>query len=217
MSGDETNQRGSYADAADSGEADPLALEESRLIERSCNGDIDAFGGLVALHQRKVFAMLVQIVRNEEDAWDIAQEGFVKAWRAIRTFKNESSFFTWLFRIMRNLAIDHLRKRNRRAEIQLDDQHPSGADFEFASVAVSPRTAAPDERAWQSEIGSRIDQALGELSHEHREVIVLRELHGLDYGEIAAISACSIGTVMSRLFYARKKLQKLLHDLYENL
>ncbi len=190
---------------------------EVRLVRQSLEGDLDAFGKLVALHRSRVFSMLVQIVRNEEDAWDIAQEGFVKAWRALHTFKGDSAFFTWLFRITRNLAIDHLRKRERRAETRLDETYPSEAAGASPAASPAKHTDSPDERAWQSEIASRIDKALGELSDEHREVIVLRELHGLDYNEIASVMGCSVGTVMSRLFYARKKLQNLLRDLYENL
>ncbi len=188
--------------------------DERKLVTRCLEGDLAAYEELIECHRAKVFAMLVQIVRNEEDAWDIAQQGFVKAWRSLSSFKGESAFFTWLFRIMRNLAIDFLRRKQRHGEQSLEAIEEKTGVLPAAST---PASAAPDERAWQGEIADRIELALDTLSIDHREVIVMREIHGLSYQEIAKVTDCSQGTVMSRLFYARKKLQQELQDIYEKL
>lgn len=213
MSGKDAGHMGS--DASNAGNAEQAEIQ-ARLIARCREGDLQAFDKLVALHRERVFAMLVAMVRNRDDAWDIAQDGFVKAWRSIRSFKGDCTFFTWLFRIMRNQAIDHLRKRNRRSESALDDDRQAESSPN-ASAHFSPKSESPDEMAWQAEIGQRIDMALDHLSAEHREVIVLREIHGMAYEEIARVAGCSTGTVMSRLFYARKNLQNLLADIYNQL
>lgn len=186
---------------------------EGALIRRCQAGDLSAFDELVTLHRNRVFAMLVPIVRNEQDALDIAQEGFVRAWRSIGSFEGGSAFFTWLFRIMRNLAIDFLRRRRRRSEEGWDE----GRVLEDGGGSLGRESDRPDERAWQGEIGGRIERALGTLSVEHREVLVLREFEGLTYAEMADVVGCSPGTVMSRLFHARRRMQEQLKDLYEKL
>ncbi len=192
---------------------------EATLVRKSQQGDTGAFGELVALHQHKVFATLYNATRNEQDAWDLAQETFLKAWRNIGRFQGQSSFSTWLYRISTNVSIDWLRRRANRASqtgVELDD---SVTPRQIAPGAVTaPREApSPQSGVEGAEIGERIEEALSRLSPEHRAVITLRELDGLSYEEIADACGCSVGTVMSRLFYARKKLQTTLRDLYETL
>ena len=184
---------------------------ERKLVARCLDGDLAAFDELITEYRSRTYAMLVQMVGNEEDAWDIAQDGFVRAWRSLHTFKGDSSFFTWLFRIMRNLAIDFLRKRRRQPLQSLDAGPPPAAG------AATAAGDSPDQRAWQGEIARRIEQALADLSDEHREVAVMREIHGMQYREIAEVAGCSVGTVMSRLYYARQKLRSELQDIYEKL
>jgi RNA polymerase sigma-70 factor (ECF subfamily) len=160
--------------------------------------------------------MIYQMVRNEEDAWDLAQDGFVRAWRSLAHFRGQSSFFTWLYRIMTNVTLDWLRRKKIESGQEFDDSIglPGIAP---GAVTVPHATVQPAVRLADKEIRTRIDAAIARLSDEHRAVIVLRELDGMEYHEIAAALDCSIGTVMSRLFYARRKLQTMLRDVHEQL
>ena len=175
--------------------------EDLELTRRSQAGDTEAFGELVTKYSTKIFTMVYCIVGNENDAWDLAQEGFLKAWRSIHRFEARSSFYTWLYSITMNLTIDSLRRKGRRQEVELDDAIPS--------FLPGPRLNC--ERA---EIREQVNAALAQLSLEHRAVVVLKELEDMQYREIAEVLNVSMGTVMSRLFYGRKKLQSILKPLY---
>ena len=176
-------------------------FEDLELAGRSQAGDTEAFGELVTKYRAKIFTMVYRMVCNENDAWDLAQEGFLKAWRSIQQFQGRSSFYTWLYRLTVNLAIDSLRRKGRRVEVELDDAIPSSLP--------SPRA-----NYHRNEIRQHINAALAQLSPEHRAVIVLKEIEDLQYQEIAKILNLSIGTVMSRLFYGRKQLQSILRPIF---
>ena len=159
--------------------------------------------------------MTYHMIQNETEAWDLAQEAFIKAWRALPRFKLDSAFYTWLYRIAHNVTYDWLRKKRIQGDGDFDDERTEHRVA--AGAETAPRgTTAPDEALRHAELGRRIRDALGQLSEDHRQVIVMREIEGLSYEEIAAAVPCSLGTVMSRLFYARKKLQELLKDTHEN-
>jgi RNA polymerase sigma-70 factor (ECF subfamily) len=175
---------------------------EIELIHRSQAGDTDAFGELVTKYRTKIFNMIYGMVGNETDAWDLAQEGFLKAWRPIRRFRGRSSFYTWLYRITTNVTIDSLRRKCRRSEVELDDAIPT----------LLPSPGVSCERA---EIREQVYAALAQLTSEHRAVIVLKEIEDLQCQEIADILDLSLGTVMSRLFYGRKKLQSILRPIFK--
>ena len=160
--------------------------------------------------------MIYHMVRNEDDAWDLAQDGFVRAWRSLANFRGQSSFFTWLYRIMTNVSLDWLRKKRIASGQEFDDTIATGAIAPGAVTAPAP-VVQPAARLADQEIRVRIDDAIAKLSDEHRAVIVMREMDGMEYQEIADAIGCSIGTVMSRLFYARKKLQTMLRDVHEQL
>jgi RNA polymerase sigma-70 factor (ECF subfamily) len=160
--------------------------------------------------------MIYNMVRNEQDAWDLTQDGFLKAWKSIARFRGQSSFFTWLYRILMNVAIDWMRRKQIEGGTEFDDATGLRA-IEPGAVTVPRGEMAPAARLSDREIREKIDAAVARLSPEHRTAIVLREIDGLDYQEIADATHCSLGTVMSRLFYARKKLQGMLKDVYENL
>src|ERR1700724_2242462 len=179
-------------------------FEDLELIHRSQAGNTEAFGELVTKYRAKIYTMLYGMVRNENDAWDLAQEGFLQAWRSIHKFEGRSSFYTWLYRLTVNLAVDSLRRKGRRAEVELDDAIPSSLP--------SPRA-----NYQRNEIRQHINAALAQLSPEHRAVIVLKEIEDLQYQEIAKILNLSIGTVMARLFYGRKKLQSILRPIYNQI
>ena len=195
----------------DAGEPD-----DGALVKRCQAGDSSAFNDLITRYRSKVFTMIYGMVQNEKDAWDLAQEGFLKAWKSIHRFKGESSFYTWLYRIMTNVTIDSLRRKGIRGEAEFDDRI-APVNVEPGSRTTPSSSPLPNKKLEYREIRERIDEAIAKLSPEHRAVIVMKEIEDLQYSEIAEILSCSLGTVMSRLFYARKKLQSLLRDLYENL
>jgi len=190
--------------------------DEHELIERSQRGDTAAFNELVTRYRQRAYAMIYQMVRHEDDAWDLCQDGFLKAWRNIRHFRGQSAFFTWLYRILMNVTIDWVRRKHVQGEAEFDDAIGL-QNIEPASATTPRGELAPAARLSDKEIRARIDEAIVKLSPEHREVIVLREIEGLEYQEIAERAGIPLGSVMSRLFYARKKLQSLLRDVYENL
>jgi RNA polymerase sigma-70 factor (ECF subfamily) len=185
---------------------------DSELVERSRAGEHAAFDVLVTRYRGKVYAMVYNMVGNEADAWDLAQDVFVKAWKALPGFQARSGFFTWLYRITYNVTCDWLRRRRVETAGEFDDRLGAG-DVAAGAVTVPRRPDRPDERLEMGELGERIGAALAELSEDHRAAVLMREVHGMKYEEIAEAMGCSVGTVMSRLFYARKKLQTLLEDL----
>jgi RNA polymerase sigma-70 factor (ECF subfamily) len=160
--------------------------------------------------------MIYNMVHNEQDAWDLAQDGFLKAWKSIGRFRGQSSFYTWLYRIMMNVTIDSLRRKQVGGETEFDDS--IGLRNIDPNSVTTPKTGPlPHEKVTGDEVRARIDAAITRLTPEHRAVILMREIDGMEYQEIADSLDCSIGTVMSRLFYARKKMQSMLRDVYENL
>jgi RNA polymerase sigma-70 factor (ECF subfamily) len=198
-------------------EATPTDTSELDLVKRCQAGDTEAFDQLVSRYRTRVFGMIYNMVHNEQDAWDLSQDSFLKAWKSIARFRGQSSFYTWIYRIVTNVTIDWLRKKQVKGggaefndELQVREVDP-------AARTVPKAEAEPHERMEQSEIRARIDGAIQQLSPEHRAVILMKEMEDMQYHEIAEALGCSIGTVMSRLFYARKKLQNLLRDVYENV
>src|ERR1700747_779898 len=208
--------RTSVISVADGGFGESVEPDDIVLVRRCQKGDALAFEQLVIKYRSKVFTMIYGMVQNEQDAWDLAQEGFLKAWKSIHRFKGESSFYTWLYRIMTNVTIDSLRRKGIRGEAEFDDRI-APVNVEPGSPTTPSSSPLPNKKLEYGEIRERIDEAIAKLSPEHRAVIVMKEIEDLQYSEIAEILSCSLGTVMSRLFYARKKLQSLLRDLYENL
>lgn len=185
-------------------------FDDRELVERCQQGDLDAYGILVGRYRNKVYGLAFSMLRNEQDATDLSQEAFVRGWQAIRRFRKNATFYTWIYRITTNLAIDFVRRRDRRPTAPFEEGTNPDID---ASVQLAPSTSSsPVDEAQRKELRGQIDAALLELSPEHRAVIQLREFEGLDYAAIAKAAGCSIGTVMSRLHYARKHLQKLLKE-----
>jgi RNA polymerase sigma-70 factor (ECF subfamily) len=192
------------------------AAEEDRaLVSKAREGDTDAFRRLVERHQRRAFALALGLVRDESDARELVQEAFIRVYRSLDGFEGGSSFFTWLYRIITNLSIDLLRKPGRQAVDIDDEQLSSSSGDDLAAPFVSTYDGAdPVDALRRREIAARLQAALDELPPYHRAVVVLRELEGLSYEEMALALGVSKGTVMSRLFHARQKLQKALADCY---
>ena len=195
-------------DAAGEGGSDTPS--DAELVNRCQEGDYSAFDALVTKHRGRVYAMIQNMVRNEADSWDLAQEVFVKVWKALPKFEARARFSTWMYRITHNVVYDWMRKRKMETAGELDDNLLDRQAIAAGAQATPARMARPDEALSQGELRANIEGALEKLSPEHREAILLREVQGLEYKEIADVMECSIGTVMSRLFYARKKLQSLL-------
>src|SRR6267378_130176 len=189
---------------------DNASTSDEKLVRAAQRGDMVAFEELVARHRDKIYARAFSMMRNEDEALDLSQEAWVKGWQRLKQFQGESSFGTWMTRIVINLCLDQLRrhKRQRAESIEAMDEESGGVERHMPVVTVNPT-----ERLERVELRQRIDQALGQLSEAHRTAIVLHEFEGMEYKEIAKAMDCSIGTVMSRLFYARRKMAVLLSDL----
>ena len=191
-------------------------VSELDLVKRCQAGDTEAFDELVTRYRTRIFGMIYNMVHSEQDAWDLAQDSFVKAWKSIKRFRGHSSFYTWIYRIVMNVTIDWLRKKQVKGGGEFDDAIQL-KEVDPASKTVPKGNALPYETMERSEIRAQIDNAIAQLSPEHSAVILMKEIEEMQYHEIAETLGCSIGTVMSRLFYARKKLQNLLRDVYENI
>jgi RNA polymerase sigma-70 factor (ECF subfamily) len=174
-----------------------------------------AFRRLVERHQRRAFAVALALVRDENDARELVQEAFLRVYKSLASFQGGSSFFTWLYRIITNLSIDLMRKPGRQTtdleEARLD--HDDGADVDVPLLGRFS-SADPVDAVRRREIAARLLTALDALPSYHRAVVVMREIDGLSYEEMAQAMGVSKGTIMSRLFHARQKLQRALADCY---
>jgi RNA polymerase sigma-70 factor, ECF subfamily len=201
--------------ASNSKQARQREAEEDRaLIAKAQGGDTVAFRSLVERHQRRAFSIALSLVRDENDARELVQDAFLRVFKGLGTFQGGSSFFTWLYRIITNLSIDLIRKPGRglgefdeRSEVESEQD----GDFPLLSRVDG---ADPVDVVRRSEIAARLQRALDELPPYHRGVIVMREVEGLSYEEMAQVMDVSKGTIMSRLFHARQKLQRALVDCY---
>ncbi|MEK7686739.1 MAG: sigma-70 family RNA polymerase sigma factor [Verrucomicrobiota bacterium] len=187
----------------------PTATDQV-LVKAAQRGNMAAFEELVARHRDKIYARAFSMLRNEGEAVDLSQEAWIKGWQRLKQFQGEASFVTWMTRIIINLCLDQLRRQKRvRAEsIEQLEEELGGVERQMPII-----TPNPTERLERAELRQRIDRAMAQLSYEHRTVLVLHEFEELEYKAIAKKMGCSIGTVMSRLFYARRKLAALLAGL----
>jgi RNA polymerase sigma-70 factor (ECF subfamily) len=191
------------------------ADSDRALVARAQAGEPGAFDELVRRHRNRVFAMILNMIHREADAWDLAQEAFLKAWKALPRFKAEAKFSTWLFRIVHNVVVDWTRRRRPESADEWNEELLRRERIDPASRTTPAAALRPDLALRNEELRQRIERAMATLSPEHREAVLLKDVHGLAYKEIAEVMDCSIGTVMSRLHYARKKLQTLLKDEFD--
>ncbi|MFT5992348.1 MAG: RNA polymerase sigma-70 factor (ECF subfamily) [Flavobacteriales bacterium] len=190
-------------------------MEETdiNLLKRARNGDRDAFAVLMDRYQRKVFGLCYGMVRNHDDAMDMVQETFVKVYKNLERFEGNSSFYTWTYRIASNVCIDFLRKQKRRRALDYDDGIGRDENVDDPGNLLPSKLGINPARVHaRKELLGRIEDAMATLSPIHRQIVVLREVEGLSYQEIADTTEVSIGTVMSRLHHARKNLQNALRD-----
>jgi RNA polymerase sigma-70 factor (ECF subfamily) len=190
-------------------------VDDRELVEAARKGDRDAFRTLFERYHRRAYALAFGVLHNQDDALDVVQDAFIKAHKYLDKFEGNSSFYTWLYRIVMNLAIDHLRKHRRAKPVELDEQHLEEGAAAGDELLPKMLGGNPGRALMDKEIRARIDQALSELSENHRSVLVMRELEGMSYEEMAQAMNCSKGTIMSRLFHARKNMQKRLADLFD--
>ncbi len=183
---------------------------DDTLVRQAQRGNMPAFEELVARHRDKVYSRAYSMMRSEDDALDLSQEAWVKAWQRLVQFQGESSFATWITRIVINLCLDAMRKQKRLQAESIDqmDEEGGGVERHLPEVQVDML-----ERLDREELRARIDAGLSQLSDAHRTVLILHEFEGLEYKECAKRMGCSIGTIMSRLFYARRRLAALLPEL----
>ncbi len=187
----------------------PSSPDEA-LVGWAQKGDTEAFEELVHRHRDKIYARAMMMMRNEDEALDLSQEAWVKAWQRLHQFQGDSSFATWMTRIVINLCLDQIRRQKKmRAEsIEQIEEEAGGVERQMPVEHVNPIEGLEKE-----ELRKRIDEAMGKLTEAHRTVLVLHEFQGMEYKEIARKVGISIGTVMSRLFYARRRMASLLQGL----
>jgi RNA polymerase sigma-70 factor (ECF subfamily) len=183
------------------------SADDDALVKAAQGGDMEAFEELVARHRDKIYARAFSMMRNEDDAIDLSQEAWVKAWQRLQQFQGDSSFVTWMTRIVINLCLDQLRRQKRLRAESIDQLDEDLGGVERQMPVINPN---PTEGLERGELRRRIDEALAKLTYEHRTVLVLHEFEELEYKEIAKRMSCSIGTVMSRFFYARRRMAALM-------
>lgn len=185
-----------------------LRRQESISIERCQTGSKHAFEAIVHKYMKDAYFIALGLVGNREDALDLSQEAFIRAYNNLESFNSERSFFPWFYQILRNLCFSHLRRRNRR-------QARFATDLDSEQSTIEPEAHdgfAPELVAERNEAKDRLWKAIGQLEPKHREVIILRHFQDLSYEEISQVLLCNKGTVTSRLYYARKRLKEILES-----
>ncbi len=185
-----------------------MSENEKALLKKAKNGDIEAFESLVERYQKKVYNIALRMTGNSEDAAEIAQEALIRVFRSLRNFKEEASFSTWIFRITTNLCLDEIRKRKNKQVVYINDEIKL-EDGEV-KIQIEDKSPGPEEKAQTNEIRRIVNDAIQSLSEEHRTIIVLRDIEGFSYDEIARIVKCPEGTVKSRINRARQSLKDIL-------
>jgi len=190
---------------------------DKELVSRAQKGDKPAWRAIYDRYNRRCFALALGVVHNKDEALDVVQEAFLRAYKHLAGFEGASSLYTWLYRIVMNAAIDHLRRQNRAPQVDYDDavahlENEAPADAQ--SLVPQLVRGNPAKELVRREIREKLDEALGKLSPNHRAVLVMREIEGLSYEEMAKEMKCSKGTIMSRLFHARRYMQNHLLEIY---
>lgn len=186
-------------------------LDEGLLLQRARGGDLTAFDRLMQGCHKRIYALLYNMTSHREDAEDLLQEVFLKAWQSLPGFEGKSSFYTWVYRIAVNRAINFVKKRKRRQGMSLDDMD-AGIERDPALVHLAS-SDTPQRHSQLRELQEKLNAALQTLSEKHRTVVILHDIEGVPHEEIGEILGCSSGTVRSRLFYARQQLQAELADV----
>jgi RNA polymerase sigma-70 factor, ECF subfamily len=184
--------------------------DEAVLVQKARAGDLGAYDDLVRRYQERIYSTLYHMTSNHEDANDLAQEAFIKAFQVLKSFKGGSSFYTWVYRIAVNKTINFLKQRRNKTHLSLDDIDFQAEHDPDLVALISEKTPRRDINL--AELQEKLNEAMQKLSEHHRLVVTLHDVQGLSHEEIAEIMECNIGTVRSRLFYARQQLQAYLSD-----
>lgn len=194
-----------------------VATDDLTLVQRVRSGDQRAFKTLVERYQRKVFAVALGMLKDREDARDVSQEAFVKVYKYLDHFKGDSSFYTWLYRITTNICIDVMRRKGNSKTEHVEFDETAQLDTSEANLgALGTRLGTNPQKAMlRQELAEKIQAALGEVPEKHRAILLLRELEGMSYEDLSRTLKIPKGTVMSRLFHARLKVQKILNEYLE--
>jgi RNA polymerase sigma factor RpoE len=200
----------SKAAARESSAPDTPEVDEKVLVERARKGDMGAYDGLIRRYQERIYATVYHMTSNHEDANDLTQESFIKAYQALKSFKGGSSFYTWIYRIAVNKTINFLKQRKNHVSMSLNDLDFNAEHDPDLVALVSEKT--PRRDVGLSELAEKLNAAMQKLSEHHRLVVTLHDVQGLSHEDIAKIMDCNVGTVRSRLFYARQQLQAYLSD-----
>lgn len=187
-----------------------MEADDLSLVSRAKAGDADAFRALVVRYQRKVYALALGIVKDPDLAWDVAQEAFVRVHGGLDAFEGKAAFSTWLFRIATHLAIDSVRRERTSRKDDVDDVNEAHLGEAGEGILSTGLGNDPRENVLRRELVEKIQEALETLPEKHRTILVLREIEGLSYEELAERLGIQKGTVMSRLFHARRKMQAAL-------
>jgi RNA polymerase sigma-70 factor, ECF subfamily len=187
-----------------------MEADDLPLVSRAKAGDEDAFRALVVRYQRKVYAVALGVVKDPDLAWDVAQETFVRVHGHLGEFEGKSAFSTWIFRIATHLSIDSVRRERRAQKDPVDDVNEASLAEGGEGILATALGNDPRENVLRRELAAKIHEALATLPEKHRTILVLREVEGLSYEELAERLGIHKGTVMSRLFHARKKMQAAL-------
>lgn len=191
-----------------------MSNSEKELIRKAKNGDVYSFEKLIKDYQINVYNLAFRILGNKEDAYDVSQEAFIKVYKSIKNFKEESSFSTWLYRLVSNTCLDYLKKNKK---VKTLNTTISSNDNQNIDLQIKDNSRTPDEVLETKEEIDMLISALNELSEQHRVVIVLRDIQGFSYSEISKVIKCSEGTVKSRLNRARWKLKDIIARKKEHL
>lgn len=184
-----------------------MSENEKVLLEKAKTGDIEAFELLIEKYQKKVFAIALKMLGNYDDASELAQEALIKVFKSIKNFKEESSFSTWIYRVVTNTCLDELRRRKKRQVVYIDEEI-TNEDGELKRE-IADYSTAPESIMEKKELRKAVNEAIMSLSEEHRTVIVLRDIQGMSYEEIAKITKCPEGTIKSRINRARLSLKEI--------
>jgi RNA polymerase sigma-70 factor (ECF subfamily) len=191
-------------------DAESVEIDDSELVNRAQREDLSAYDQLVRRYQERVYATVYHMTSNHEDAHDLVQDTFIKAFRALKSFKGDSSFYTWVYRIAVNKTINFLKQRKNRVHVSLNDVDFNAENDPDLVALVSDKTPRRDLNLL--ELQEKLNAAMLKLSEHHRMVVTLHDIQGLSHEEIGKIMDCNVGTVRSRLFYARQQLQGYLSD-----
>ncbi len=189
----------------------PAGPPDAELVRRTREGDLGAYDELIRRHQSRIYGMLYHMTSNHEDASDLTQEAFIRGYHALKSFKGDSSFFTWIYRVAVNHALNFLKqRRNRTPHFSLNDFDFNGESEPHLRELITDQT--PRRDAALAELQEKLNAALHKLSEKHRLVVTMHDIQGFSHDEIAEVMGCNVATVRSRLFYARQLLQGCLSD-----